>query len=280
MYPETLRKMLEALAAGQTGVDDAIARLRNLPFETLEHAQLDHHRALRCGFPEVIFAQGKTAKQVDELFARLAEAGGNVLATRVSRKAAERVLRRCPDAEYHRRCRLLTLRQRPAQWTRTHIGIVAAGTSDLPVAEEARVTAELMDQRTDLICDVGVAGLHRMLAQLDRLRGASVLIVVAGMEGALPSVVGGLVDVPVVAVPTSVGYGASFGGLAALLAMLNSCAAGVTVCNIDNGFGAAIHATRVNRIADRATTANGNGHTPTDVDSVSVDVATDSAAIA
>lgn len=265
MHPDLLRKLLDSIAAGTTGVDDALSRLRDLPFETLEHAHLDHHRALRCGFPEVIFGQGKTAKQIDELFARLADVGGNVLATRVPRKAADRVLSRFSEAEYHRRCRLLTLRQKPAQWSQTHIGIIAAGTSDLPVAEEARVTAELMDQRTDLICDVGVAGLHRLLAQIDRIRAASVLIVVAGMEGALPSVVGGLVDIPIVAVPTSVGYGASLGGVAALLAMLNSCAAGVTVCNIDNGFGAAIHAARINRIADRAGKAGANGHIATDI---------------
>lgn len=262
MYPETLRKMLDSLARGESDVEQVMASLRRFPAENLEYARLDHERTLRCGVPEVIFGAGKTPKQVEELFARLADAGGNVLATRVGRKAADRVLRKQPGAEYHRAAKMITLRQLPAQWTGTFIGIVAAGTSDLPVAEEARLTAEMLDQRTELIADVGVAGLHRLLAQSDRIRAASVLIVVAGMEGALPSVVGGLVDAPVIAVPTSVGYGASFGGLAALMAMLNSCAAGVTVCNIDNGFGAAVHASRINRLADRAqaTPAPGAAH--------------------
>jgi NCAIR mutase (PurE)-related protein len=232
-------------------VDAVLRRLQNLPFEDLEFARVDHHRALRCGFAEVIFGQGKSDQQVEDIFARLAASGSNVLATRVSPSAARRVVDRFPGAEHHQVARALALRQRPAAESQGFVGIVAAGTGDLPVAEEARVTAELMDQETRTFYDVGVAGLHRLLAESADLRQAAVLVVVAGMEGALPSVVGGLVDAPVIAVPTSVGYGASFGGIAALLAMLNTCAAGVSVVNIDNGFGAGYQAALINRLADK-----------------------------
>ncbi len=249
MHPEALRKLLEKLAAGELEVDAALERLQTLPFEDLDFARVDHHRALRCGFAEVIFGKGKTDEQIEEIFLRVADTGANVLATRVEPGAARRVITRAPDAKYDGLSRTLALRQRPRIESEGFIGIAAAGTADLPVAEEARITAELMDQRTQTFYDVGVAGLHRLLAQSADLRRANVVVVVAGMEGALPSVVGGLVNAPVIAVPTSTGYGASFGGISALLAMLNTCAAGVSVVNIDNGFGAGYQAALINRLA-------------------------------
>ncbi len=249
MSPTTLRQLLEDLAAGRTTVDAVLPRLETLPFEGLGFACVDHHRALRCGFPEVIFGAGKTPEQLEAIFSKLAAAGGNVLATRVSREAAERICRHFPGATYHEMARAVTLRQSTGPPGPGHIAIVCAGTADLPVAEEARVTAEIMDQPTRTIYDVGVAGLHRLLARSQELRQARVLVVVAGMEGALPSVVGGLVKAPVIAVPTSVGYGASFQGLAALLTMLNSCVAGVSVVNIDNGFAAGYQAALINRVS-------------------------------
>ncbi len=252
MNPNVLRDLLEQLTAGRTTVDAVLRRLETLPFEALDFACLDHHRALRCGFPEVIFGQGKTAEQVETLFGKLAEAGGNVLATRVAADAAARVGARFPNAQYHELARTLTLRQTATPTAAGLVAVVCAGTSDLPVAEEARVTIEMMDQPARTIYDVGVAGLHRLLGRSDELRQANVVVVVAGMEGALPSVVGGLISVPVIAVPTSVGYGASFHGLAALLAMLNSCASGVSVVNIDNGFGAGYQAALINRLCARA----------------------------
>ncbi len=251
MDPHSLRSLLEQVAAGQVPAGAALKRLETLPFEDLEFARLDHHRELRCGFPEVIFGQGKTSRQVLEIFTRVAQAGQNVLATRVSRKAAQRVLERHAEALYDKRARTLTLRQRPRQLQPGFIGVVCAGTADLCVAEEARITAEMMDQTVRTFYDVGVAGLHRLLSQSAELRQANVLVVVAGMEGALPSVVGGLVACPVIAVPTSVGYGANLAGLAPLLTMLNSCAAGVSVVNIDNGFGAGYQASLINRLAAR-----------------------------
>lgn len=253
LSPESLRSLLEDLAAGRTTVDGALARLATLPFESLDFACIDHHRALRCGFPEVIFGQGKTPEQVEGIFARLAADGGNVLATRVAPEAAQRVQARFPAASYDVTARILTLRQTaPPPPPPGFVAIVCAGSADLPVAEEARLTAEIMDQPTRSIYDVGVAGLHRLLARSADLRAANVVVVVAGMDGALPSVVGGLVSAPLIAVPTSVGYGASFHGLAALLTMLNSCAAGVSVVNIDNGFGAGYQAALINRRAAAA----------------------------
>jgi pyridinium-3,5-biscarboxylic acid mononucleotide synthase len=249
MNPADLRHLLEQLATGGSTVNEVLRRLEMLPFESLGFACLDHHRALRCGFPEVIFGQGKAPEQVETIFLKLAATRGDVLATRVEPAAAERVRARCPAAAYHELARTLTLRQTDGPPGPGLVGIVCAGSSDLPVAEEARITAEIMGQRTVSLYDVGVAGLHRLLARTEDLRAASVLVVVAGMEGALPSVVGGLVKSPVIAVPTSVGYGASFHGLAALLTMLNSCAAGVSVVNIDNGFGAGYQAALINRTA-------------------------------
>ena len=253
MEPQALKNLLESLAAGEVEVATALSRLRKWPFENLGFACVDHHRGLRCGQPEVIFGEGKTPAQVEMIFARLAAQGNNVLATRVSAAAAGPVLERYPAAEYHEAARMLTLRQQPPRLTTGVVGLVCAGTSDLPVAEEARITLELMDQRVATYYDVGVAGLHRLLAHAEALQAARVLIVVAGMEGALPSVVAGLVAAPVIAVPTSVGYGASFGGLAALLGMLNTCAPGVSVVNIDNGFGAACQAALINRLGEHET---------------------------
>ncbi len=243
-----IEALLNEVRDGRTNVDDAMDRLRDLPFEDLGFAKLDHHRALRTGMPEVIFAAGKTSAQVAAIFARMAQAGGNVLATRASRESYDAVLAVEPRAIYHDTARTITLTQTTANLGKGTIGVVCAGTSDLPVAEEAVVTARMMGNTVELIADVGVAGIHRLLAQRTSLQSARVLIVCAGMEGALPTVVGGLVNAPVLAVPTSVGYGASFGGLAALLGMLNTCSPNVSVVNIDNGFGAACIATLINRL--------------------------------
>jgi NCAIR mutase (PurE)-related protein len=256
------RTQIEALLTnvreGRTDVSEALERLRDLPFEDLGFAKLDHHRALRTGMPEVIFAAGKTSVQVGTIFARMAEHGGNVLATRASADMFRAVRDLEPDgkgaeqqrprAVYHEAARCITLTQAPAAAGKGTIAVVCAGTSDLPVAEEAAVTARLMGNTVELIADVGVAGIHRLLAQKALLQAARVLIVCAGMEGALPTVVAGLVNAPVLAVPTSVGYGASFGGVAALLGMLNTCSPNVSVVNIDNGFGAACIASLINRM--------------------------------
>jgi len=242
-----LRELLDSVRAGRHSIDDAVAQLRRLPFEDLGFAKVDHHRTVRCGFPEVIFCRGKTPEQVGEIFDRCAKSGVNVLATRADHDIHRAVVARHAAAEFHDVPRLITLRLCEMEPGVGTIAVVSAGTSDMPVAEEARITAEMMGQATEAFYDVGVAGLHRLLAHTAALQSASVAVVVAGMEGALPSVVGGLVDCPVIAVPTSVGYGASFGGVAALLAMLNSCASGVTVVNIDNGFGAGFAAALINR---------------------------------
>lgn len=247
MTEQSIRKLLDDVRAGRCSIDDAVADLRALPFEDLDFAKIDHHRTIRCGFPEVIFGQGKTVDQIVAIFEKCASRGGNVIATRVDRQAFDSVATRIPAAEFHDRARMISLRQREPQRTTGVITILSAGTADLPVADEARITAKMMDQKVVAIHDVGVAGLHRLLAHARELQASSVIIVIAGMDGALPSVVGGLVDCPVIAVPTSVGYGASFDGLAALLTMLNSCASGVTVVNIDNGFGAGFAASLMNR---------------------------------
>jgi hypothetical protein len=239
--------MMEAVQAGEISPDVACDRLKNLPFEDLGFAKVDHHRSVRTGMPEVIYCKGKTSDQVARIFASLAASGVNVLATRASREQYEAVLQMEPRAVFEEMASCITLKQALSPARPGRVGVVCAGTSDLPVAEEARVTAELMGNEVDMFVDVGVAGLHRLLSQHLRLQEAAVLIVCAGLEGALPSVVGGLVGVPVIAVPTSVGYGASFGGVAALLGMLNSCSPNVSVVNIDNGFGAAYVATLMNR---------------------------------
>lgn len=248
MTPELLARLLDAVATGEVSPGQAIERLRHFPTEQLPFAQLDHHRALRQGHPEVIFCEGKTVEQVLAIGERLTEAGGGFFGTRASADQAGALGARFPGLEWNRLARTVLLRPAgPRPPARGTVLVVTAGTSDLPVGEEAAVTAEVLGLEAPRLHDVGVAGIHRLLSAADQLRAADVVIVVAGMEGALPSVVGGLVERPVIAVPTSVGYGASFGGLAALLAMLNSCAAGVTVMNIDNGFGAAMAAGRILR---------------------------------
>ncbi|HUT59661.1 MAG TPA: nickel pincer cofactor biosynthesis protein LarB [Phycisphaerae bacterium] len=249
MNEDALRRLLDAVGSGRTSVDEAVESLRRLPFEDLGFATVDHHRAIRCGFPEVIYCPGKTPQQVRAIFGKLAETGGDVLASRATREVFDAVHEDHPVAEYHEAARAITLRQGETRQPVGHVAIVAAGTSDLPVAEEARVTAEIMDSHVTTHYDVGVAGLHRLLAHGEALQAARAIVAVAGMEGALASVVGGLVAVPVIAVPTSVGYGASFGGLAALLAMLNSCASNVSVVNIDNGFAGGYIASLINKQA-------------------------------
>ena len=248
MDPAAIELLLNEVREGKTDVPAALQKLRHLPFEDLGFAKLDHHRALRTGMPEVIFAAGKTSLQVAAIFDRMAKAGGNVLATRASAEAFEAVKAVEPRAVFHQSARAITLQQTEPVPGKGTVAVVCAGTSDLPVAEEAVITAQLMGNTVDLIADVGVAGIHRLLAQQNSLKSARVLIVCAGMEGALPTVVGGLVNAPVLAVPTSVGYGASFGGVAALLGMLNTCAPNVSVVNIDNGFGAACIASLINHL--------------------------------
>jgi hypothetical protein len=243
-----LKALLEQVRAGEVSPETALDRLKNLPYEDLGFAKVDHHRAVRVGVPEVIFGPGKTAANFAEIFARLAERGNNVLATRVSAEQVSAVREQFAAAEHNPMARTLVLRQKDEVHGKGTIGIISAGTSDIPVAEEAAVTAEIMGNRVTRLFDVGVAGLHRLLSHSEELRQARVLVVCAGMEGALPSVVGGLVGVPVIAVPTSVGYGAAFQGIAALLGMINSCASNVSVVNIDNGFGAAYVASLINRL--------------------------------
>lgn len=241
-------KLLHQVRKGDISPDDAVSRLRHLPFEELGFAKVDHHRALRTGMPEVIFGQGKSPSQVAGIFSSLAEHGGNVLATRADKNQFAAVRKKVRGAEFHESARAVTLQKNKTIHGKGTIAVVSAGTSDMPVAEEAVITAEIMGNRVSRLYDVGVAGIHRLLANRDALMQARVVIVCAGMEGALPSVVGGLVGVPVIAVPTSIGYGAAFKGLAALLGMMNSCASNVTVVNIDNGFGAGYVASLINRL--------------------------------
>jgi len=252
MIRADLRALLDQVRDGALTPDAAEARLLDLvsraPFEDLGFACVDHHRALRKGFPEVIFGPGKTPAQTAAIAERIVAQGHSLLVTRTTREAYEAVRAVVPGAQYHADARVITLSQGDAARGRGVVLIAAAGTSDLPVAEEAALTAEIMGNDVDRLYDVGVAGLHRLLAANDRLGKARVIVSVAGMEGALPSVIGGLVGVPVIAVPTSVGYGASFQGLTALLGMLNSCASGVAVVNIDNGFGAAAIASAINHL--------------------------------
>jgi NCAIR mutase (PurE)-related protein len=251
MTPTTLLALLAEVQHQTLTPEQAAARLANLPFEDLGEARIDHHRTLRTGLPEVIYAAGKTPEQVSQIFLRMAITGTDVLATRATPEAAEAVHTILPAARYHAPSRTITLRQSPTPETRGKIAVVCAGTSDLPIAEEAAITAELFNTHVTRLYDVGVAGIHRLLAVRPQLAEAHAIIVCAGMEGALPSVVGGLVGVPVIAVPTSIGYGASFAGAAALLGMLNSCSPNVSVVNIDNGFGAAYTATLIARAAHR-----------------------------
>ncbi len=245
---KSIRKLFEQVRARKISADDAVERLRHLPFEDLGFAKIDHHRALRVGMPEVIFGQGKSPAQLAKIFSRLARHDGNILATRANKAQFAAVKKMVRRAEYRELARAIVLQRDEKKYGKGTIAVVSAGTSDIPVAEEAVVTAEIMGNDVEHLYDVGVAGIHRLLANRVTLTRARVVIVCAGMEGALPSVVGGLVGVPVIAVPTSVGYGAAFEGVAALLGMMNSCASNVSVVNIDNGFGAGYVAALINRL--------------------------------
>jgi hypothetical protein len=248
MNPEALRSLLQAVHSGELDIDAALARLKRLPFEDLDFAKIDHHRHLRCGFPEVIYCEGKSPEQVAAIFARLIERDAPVLGTRASEAAYEAARKVSPDVlRYNPVARCIIHHPEPQADTDRKVAVVSAGTADQAVAQEAVETIKILDQSVEAYSDVGVAGLHRLLAHLEPLQSAGAIVVVAGMEGALASVVGGLVEVPVIAVPTSVGYGAHFGGLAPLLGMLNSCASNVAVVNIDNGFGAGFMAALINR---------------------------------
>lgn len=250
-----LLQLLSNIAAGVTTPQEGLAQLRFLPYEDLGFARVDHHRSIRQGVPEVIYGEGKTVEQIYTIGERILKQGNDVLATRLSPQAAEALLTLSPQATYNSIARTVVIRREPRSATEGVVLIAAAGTSDLPVAEEAVVTARALGSTVQTIYDVGVAGLHRLLNSYDLLIAARVIVVVAGMEGALPSVIGGLVDKPVIAVPTSVGYGAHFHGLAPLLAMLNSCAAGIAVVNIDNGFGAGFMAHSINIIGEKSSSS-------------------------
>ncbi len=249
MNPDHLKTLLANVQAGKVSVEKALKELKTLPFEDIGCATIDHHRHLRQGAPETIFGAGKTVAQIRAIMEKMVEKGNNILVTRLERNKVANIKKAFPKSKYYPHSRTLTLINHPIQRVgRGTILVVCAGTSDIPVAEEALVTAKMMGNPVDYLYDVGVAGIHRLMSQREKLFAAHVLIVVAGMEGALPSVVGGLVDRPVIAVPTSVGYGSNFGGITALLAMLNSCASGIAVVNIDNGYGAAHVASLINRI--------------------------------
>lgn len=248
MRSEEIEKLLAQVANGEVSIDKASKALQTLPFGDLGYAMIDHHRAHRTGHPEVIYCEGKTTEQVVGIVTHMLSKGSNILATRASESLFEAVNEVCPSAQYNRLGRVITITQTEKNLSEAYVAIVAAGTSDLPVVEEAYETIQALGFRAEKVVDVGVAGIHRLFARLDVIRDAKVVIVVAGMEGALASVVGGLVEKPIIAVPTSVGYGASFGGISALLTMLNSCSSGVTVVNIDNGFGAAFAAAQIMRL--------------------------------
>jgi hypothetical protein len=245
---QKLERLLKSVKEGKTPIDEALVQLRSLPFEDLGFTRIDHHRSLRKGFPEVIWGEGKTTRQIVSIMKQLKRKGQNVLITRLEWKRAAAIQSVFPKSRYYPRSKVLTYLTHPVKpGGKGTILVITAGTTDIPVAEEATLTAQFMGNRVETLYDVGVAGIHRLLVERKKLETARVLIVAAGMEGALPSVVGGLVDRPVIAVPTSIGYGTSFGGVTALLAMLNSCASGVAVVNIDNGFGAGYIASLINR---------------------------------
>jgi NCAIR mutase (PurE)-related protein len=250
MNPESLKKLLASVQAGELSVDEAMMRLKHLPYENIGFARIDHHRHLRTGFPEVVFCQGKTPEQIRQIIERIHDQKNDVLATRADENIYTLVQEVDERAEYNAEGRTIVIRNRKRKDPVGRILIISAGTSDIPVAEEAAVTADIMGSGIERLYDVGVAGIHRLLDQKELFDEARVIVVVAGMEGALASVVGGLVDKPIIAVPTSIGYGASFGGIAALLSMLNSCAAGISVVNIDNGFGAARAAHLINILGE------------------------------
>lgn len=243
-----IRKLLQEVKDDKINIDEAMDKIEDLPFKDLGFAMIDNHRTIRLGYPEVIYCEQKTIEQVREIIKYMLSKNNNILATRATEEMYNAVKEICEEAEYNKLGRVITIKKNDLPLTKDYIALVSAGTSDLAVVEEAYETAKILGNRVEKIIDVGVAGIHRLLAKLDIIRGAKVVIVIAGMEGALASVVGGLVDKPVIAVPTSVGYGANFGGLSALLSMLNSCASGVSVVNIDNGFGAAYTASIINKL--------------------------------
>lgn len=248
MDKEYLTNLMRKVAEGNTKPEEAVEILKDLPFEDLGFANIDQHRNLRTGYPEAVFCQGKTPEQIAVIMKELARQNANIIGSRATEADFEAVRKVLPDAEYDPQARMIMRIKEPVPKREGTIAVVTAGTADIPVAEEATVTAQALGNKVDRIYDVGVAGIHRLFAKLDRIRSANVLIVVAGMEGALASVVGGLVERPVIAVPTSIGYGANLGGISALLSMLNSCANGVGIVNIDNGFGAAYLASNINRM--------------------------------
>lgn len=248
MNKSTIQYILEAIEKGEMKADDALIKLKDLPFTDIGHTKIDNHRSLRNGYPEVIYGEHKTGQQVVDIFQAMLKKQSNILATRVSDEMVAMITKICPTVTHNTVARTLFYEYEPLPETASAVVIVTAGTADLAVAEEAKVTAQALGNKVNLISDVGVAGIHRLFACIDDIRNARVVIVIAGMEGALASVIAGLVEIPVIAVPTSVGYGASFGGLSALLAMLTSCANGVTVVNIDNGFGAAFAASQINHL--------------------------------
>ncbi|MGP8154742.1 MAG: nickel pincer cofactor biosynthesis protein LarB [Smithella sp.] len=248
MNSDQLQKFLEKVRDGQITIEEGITCLKDYYYADLGCVKLDTHREMRVGYPEVIYCPGKTIDQIKTVVLAMSERNSNILATRADENVFRAVSEVCPDAVYHSTAKIITVKKKDLEIPDSYIAIVTAGTSDIPVAEEAYVTAEFFGNRVERIVDVGVAGIHRLFHNMDRIREARVIIVVAGMEGALPSIIGGLVDKPVIAVPTSVGYGASFGGISALLTMLNSCASGVCVVNIDNGFGAGYVAGMINRL--------------------------------
>ncbi len=243
-----IKKLLEQVQDGKISTEEAMKKLSDLPFKDLGHTKIDNHRELRTGYPEVIFCEGKTAEQIRNIMEYMSTQNVSILGTRANKEIYQTVHEVLPQAEYNELARTITIKHAEIKLTKTAIAILTAGTSDMPVAEEAAVTAEVFGNRVERFFDVGVAGIHRLYNNIDRIRQARVIIVIAGMEGALPSIVGGLVDKPIIAVPTSIGYGASFNGLAALLGMLTSCASGVSVVNIDNGFGAAYMASMINKL--------------------------------
>ena len=248
MNQEEIRELLEKIRTNEIGIDDAVRQISELPFKDLGYATVDNHREIRSGCPEVIYCEGKTIDQVKGIIAYMLTKNNNILATRASKETYEAVRSICPEAAYNELGRVITIRKKELVPTESYIAVICAGTSDLPVVEEAVETALILGNRVERITDVGVAGIHRLFAKLDLIKGAKVIVVVAGMEGALASVVGGLVNKPIIAVPTSVGYGANLHGIAALLSMLNSCASGVSVVNIDNGFGAGYNASIINHL--------------------------------
>jgi len=248
MNKEEIKNLLEGVKDNKINIEEALEKLEDLPFKDLGFAKIDNHREMRVGYPEVIYCAGKTVEQVKKIVEFMLEKGNNILGTRASLEMYLAVKEICQDAEYNDMAKTIVVKRKEKKIPDSYIAVVTGGTSDMPVAEEAAITADILGNRVERIYDVGVAGIHRLFSSLDLIRGARVVIVIAGMEGALASVVGGLVDKPIIAVPTSIGYGANFGGISALLSMLNSCASGVSVVNIDNGFGAAYVASMINRL--------------------------------